>query len=179
MKLWLKILMLVAAFGILYISFTRAGLDEVTSDEKYDRLRKISISYVEAPSGQKICYRLPESRTLPNNTWYFLKKIRDDFWIQFSKNPLDKIRIVVLIADKKVYESILMYEDKNIDSGFWKNNMTEAKGKIDLARNLLVQSTRKDPEVNDLARKINEADDFWNYIQKEMNLGNKIVRCYE
>lgn len=179
MKLWMKILMLVAAFGILYISFTRAGLDKVTNDEKYDRLRKISVSYTELKSGQKICYRLPESRTLPDNSWYFLKKIRDDFWIQFSKNPLDKVRIVVLMADKKVYESILMYEDKNVDVSFWKNNMIEAKSKIDLARNLLNQSTIKDLETDDLMRRVNEADDFWNYIQKEMNLGNKIGRCYE
>jgi hypothetical protein len=175
----MKILMLVAALGILYVSFTRAGLDEVTNDEKYDRLRKISVSYVEVSSGQKICYRLPESRTLPNNTWYFLKKIRDDFWIQFSKSPLDKIRIVVLIADKKVYESILMYDDKNVDSIFWKNNMIEAKEKIGLARDLISHSSRRDLEVDDLVKKINKADEFWNYIQKEMNLGNKIGRCYE
>jgi len=175
----MKILMLIAAFGILYVSFTRAGLDEVTNDEKYDRLRKISVAYTEVSSGQKICYRLPESRTLPNDTWYFLKKIRDDFWIQFSKNPLDKIRIVVLMADKKVYESILMYEDKNIDTSFWKKNMIESKSKIDLARNLLNQSSKRDLETNDLMRKIDEAEVFFNYTLEQMKLGNKIVRCHE
>lgn len=179
MKLWMKILMLVTAFGILYISFTRAGLDKVTNDEKYDRLRKISVSYIQVSSGQEVCYRLPESRTLPNNSWYFLKKIRDDFWIQFSKNPLDKVRIVALMADKKVYESILMYENKNIDTSFWKKNMVEAKLRIDLARSLLNQVSRKDSEIDDLTRKINESDDFWNYIQKEMELSNKIGKCYE
>lgn len=179
MKLWMKILMLVAAFGILYVSFARAGLDEVTNNEKYDRLRKISITYTEVSSGQKICYRLPESRTLPNDTWYFLKKIRDNFWIQFSKNPLDKIRIVVLMADKKVYESILMYENKNIDTDFWKNNMVESKSKIDLARSLLNQSDKKDLETDDLMKKISDAEDFFNYTLEQMKLGNKIMRCHE
>jgi len=175
----MKILMLVAAFGILYVSFSRAGLDEVTNDERYDRLRKISISYVDLRSGQKICYRLPESRTLPNSPWYFLKRIRDNFWISFSKNPIDKIRIVELMADKKVYESILMYENSEIDQFFWKEAMDEAKVKIDLARELINNLGQKGPEEDQLRKKINEAEDFINYMTEQMNLDNKIVRCHE
>lgn len=177
MKLWMKILMLVAAFGILYVSFARAGLDEVTNNEKYDRLRKINISYQEVRTGEKRCYRLPESNTLPNSRLYFLKKVRDDLWIKFSRNPLDKIRIVSLIADKKIYESILLYENGEVS--LWNSNMKEAKNKVDLARELTNQPSLKNLEIDDLKRKIGESEDFYNYIGKQMELGNKIVRCNE
>ena len=179
MKLWMKILMLVAAFGILYVSFARAGLEEVTNDEKYDRLRKVLISYQKINQGDNFCYRLPESRTLPNNPLYFFKKIRDDFWIQFSKNPIDETRIVVLVADKKVYESILMYEDKTIKPIFWQENMKEAEEKIRLSREVANQLPKSDLEVEQLIKKVNEAEDFYNYTLEQMKLGNKIVRCHE
>lgn len=169
--------MLVAAFGILYVSFARAGLDEVTNNEKYDRLRKIRISYQEAKTGGTRCYRLPESKTLPNNSSYFLKKIRDELWIKFSKNPGDELRIITLVADKKVYESILLYEVGETDLG--KENMKEAENKINLAKELVNQSPEKNLEMEVLRKKVDEAEDFHNYIQKQMELGNKIVRCNE
>jgi len=175
----MKILMLVAAFGILYVSFTRASLDEVTNDERYDRLRKIAIAYQRPNSGEKVCYRLPESRTLPNNPLYFLKKIRDDFWTKLSKNPLDKTRIVILVTDKKVYESILMYEDESVDSWFWKETMKEARKKNDMARVLVNSVPKKDLEIIELEKKVNESEDFLNYTIRQMELGNKIIRCHE
>jgi len=179
MKLWMKILMLVAAFGILYISFARAGLDEVINDERYDRLRNVPISYQKINQGDNFCYRLPESRTLPNSPLYFFKKIRDEFWIQFSKNPVDEARIIVLVADKKVYESILMYEDKTVKVSFWQNNMKEAEKKIRLSREVANRLPKNDLEVEQLVKKINEAEDFFNYTLEQMKLGNKIVRCHE
>lgn len=170
--------MLLAAFGILYVSFTRAGLDEVTNDEKYDRLRKISVSYIDN-NGQTICYRLPESRTLPNSPLYLIKSMRDDFWIKFSKNQTDKTRIVILMADKKIYESILLYEDKDVGAKFWTRNMSDAKIKIDFARGLSVKLDPRDPETEQLVRKTNDEENFYDYVLKQMNLGNKILRCHE
>ena len=177
MKLWMKILMLVAAFGILYVSFARAGLDEVTMDEKYDRLRKINIYYQDPKIGQGRCYRLPESNTLPDSPFYFLKSFRDELWIKFSRNMVDKIRIVVLIADKKTYESIMLYNNNQVDLA--KENLKTSKTKIDLARDLINKIDQKGPELDLLKRKISEAEDFYNYVQKEINLGSKIARCNE
>ncbi len=177
MKLWMKILMLVAAFGILYVSFARAGLDEVTNDEKYDRLRKINISYQDERMGQLKCYRLPESNTLPDSPFYFLKSFRDDLWIKFSRNLIDKTRIVALMADKKAYEAITLYDEGKTNLA--KEILVISKDKIDLSRELVNQITQKTPEIDQLKRRILEAEDFHNYVEKEISLGNKILRCNE
>jgi hypothetical protein len=178
MKLWLKIIMIVSAFGILYISFTRAGLEKVNDDERYDRLRNISISYQQKETGSWQCYKLPESRILSNNPIYFFKKIRDNLWIQFSRNPIDKSRITLLVADKKISETITLYK-KNTDNKFLKENIDEAEIKIESVRKIIIQLDQKDLEVKKIKQKVDQANSFYQYIIEQISLNKEILRCDE
>jgi len=178
MKLWLKIIMVMSAFGILYISFTRAGLEKVNDDEQYDRLRNISISYQQKETGNWQCYKLPESRILSNNPIYFLKKIRDNLWIQFSRNPIDKSRITLLVADKKISETITLYKKEN-NNRFLKENMDEAVKKIESAQKIIDQLNQKDLEVKKIKQKIDQTNAFYQYIIERISLNKEISKCDE
>lgn len=178
MKLWLKIIMMVSAFGILYISFTRAGLEKVNDDEQYDRLRNISISYQQKETGNWQCYRLPESRILSNNPIYFLKKIRDNLWIQLSRSPIDKSRITLLVADKKISETITLYK-KNTNNKLLKKNIDEATKKLELVQKIIDQLNQKDLEVKKIKEKIVQTNSFYQYIIDQISLNKEILRCNE
>jgi hypothetical protein len=72
-----------------------------------------------------------------------------------------------------------MYEDGNVDKRFWQKNMKEAEEKIRLARDIVIQFPKKDLEINDLEKKVNESENFYHYTVKQMDLNNKIIRCHE
>ncbi len=178
MKWWFRLTMMVAALGILYVSFTRAGLEKVNEDEKYDRLRKISISYDYGLEKELRCYKLPESRTLPNSPVYFIKKVRDDLWIRFSRNEVDKARISLLVADKKMEEAIVMYE-KHINSSLLKKNIEEASKRIEIIQNAVNTMNKNDLEVKKIKQKVDQTNWFYRYIIERISLNKKIVRCDE
>lgn len=178
MKLWFKLIMVAVALGILYVSFTRAGLERVNEDERYNRLRKISVYYQYSETREPRCYKLPESRTLPDSPIYFLKKIRDDLWIEFSRNPIDKARISLLVADKKAEEAIRMYEKYN-DSPLLKKNMDEAVKKVGLIERAMETLDKSDLEVKEIKQKIGQTNWFYQYIIEQISLNKKIQRCDE
>ncbi|HOR01938.1 MAG TPA: DUF5667 domain-containing protein [Candidatus Woesebacteria bacterium] len=174
MKLWLKILMVAMSLIILYVSFARAGLEKVSHDERYDQLRKISIAYHQGNE----CYRLPESRTLPDSPFYFLKKIRDDLWIHFTNNPVDKIRIGLLVADKKMTEVIMMQRLGKTEIE-WKDNLMEAEAKILKLRQKIADLNPENIEVQELDDKINRANSFYEDIIEQLLKNETIRECYE
>lgn len=174
MKLWLNMMMVVISLVILYVSFTRAGLEKVSLDEKYDQLRKESIAYHQGTE----CYKLPESKTLPDSPFYFLKKIRDDLWIRFSNNPIDKMRIGLLVADKKIMEVLMLYwQGKSEDT--WKGNLVEAETKNQELREIINKLGSDDIEIQKLARKINQANSFYQDIIEQLSKKEIIKECHE
>jgi hypothetical protein len=174
MKLWLKISMVIISLIILYVSFARAGLEKVSHDEKYDQLRKISIAYHQGNE----CYRLPESRTLPDSPVYFLKKIRDDLWIHFTNNPIDKVRIGLLVADKKITEVIMMQRLGKTEIE-WKDNLMEAEAKMLRLRQEIAKLNSEDIEVQKLNNRVNRANSFYEDIIEQLLKNETIKECYE
>lgn len=174
MKLWLKVSIVSISLVILYVSFARAGLEKVNQDEKYDQLRKILVTYNQGNE----CYRLPESRTLPNSPVYFLKKIRDDLWIHFTNNPVDKIRIGLIVADKKITEAIMMQRLGKTEVE-WKDNLMEAEAKMLKLRQKIADLNPKDIEVQELNDKINRANSFYEDIIEQLLKNETIRECYE
>jgi hypothetical protein len=172
MKLWFKISMVVISLVILYVSFARAGLEKVSQDEKYDQLRKISIAYHQGSE----CYKLPESRTLPDNPFYFLKKIRDDLWIQFTNNPIDRVRIGLLVSDKKITEAIMLYRLEKKETG-WKNNLAEAGVKNLKLREEIAKLNGEDIEVQKLITKVDRANSFYQDIIEQLSKNEPIKEC--
>lgn len=167
------------ALTILYVSFARANLERVESDEKYDKLRKISISYQwQNESGEKefSCYKLPESNILPNNLFYFLKKIRDDLWIQFSHKPIDKAKIILLVADKKIAEAIIL-QGKNINNNLIDKNIKEAFKKLEMIEKIVSSLNKDDLEIQKIIQNTNRAKFFYQYVDEQQLLSQNIDKC--
>jgi hypothetical protein len=175
MKWWLKIMMLLVAMGILYISFVMASLNRVIDDEKFDRLRKIQITYIDS-KGEESCYKLPESRVLPNNIFYPIKELRDNLWVYFSRDKIDKLRILLLVRDKKIEEVLLLKEngfnEKIIDA-----QMKKIKKISDELNVNLINSNRL--ENKEIQQRIEKANEFYKFISEKFYKWERIEKCYE
>ena len=144
-------MMIALALGILYVSFARAGLERVSEDEKYDNLRKVTVSF-----GENSCYKLPETRTLPDSPFYGLKSLRDELWINLSNEPLEKARITLLIADKKIEEAIVLSK-KNGKKDLIIKTSQQAAEKLKSAKDLISKMNDKDIEVQKVSQRIEMA----------------------
>ena len=104
--------------------------------------------------------------------------MRDDLWIRFSRNEVDKARISLLVADKKMEEAIVMYE-KNIDSSIFKKTIDEAVKRIEIVQNTVNTMNKNDLEVKKIKQKMDQTNWFYQYIIERISLNKKIVRCDE
>ena len=170
-------MMALAAMVILYVSFVMASLDRVIDDEKFDRLRKIEIAYINS-KGENQCYKLPESRVLPNNLFYPIKEMRDNLWVYFSRDKINELRIQLLIRDKKIEEVLLLRENKGskkiIDKQIEKIRQLSNKLTNDL-NNL----NRGKLENKEIQAKGKMANKFYEFIDKEIFNGKEIEKCHE
>ena len=168
--------MLLLAVGVLYISFVMASLSRVADDEKFDRLRKIQIAYIN-PKGEENCYKLPESNLLPNNVFYPLKELRDNLWIYFSRDKIDRLRILLLIRDKKI-EEILLLKESGINEKIVERQINKVN---ELAKELNASLMRLNntTETKELQRRMETADDFYKFISKKFFNMERVEKCYE
>jgi hypothetical protein len=102
---------------ILAVSLIRTSLNIVLQPDSENKLRTEPVEFL-MPNDQgvmeKASYKLPSASTLSVDYFYPLKKIRENLWIQFINNPIDKSRISLLIGDKRMFESeILIKKNKN------------------------------------------------------------------
>lgn len=154
-----------------------ASLDRVADDEKFDKLRKIPISYMNF-RGEKVCYKLPESGVLPNSIFYPIKNLRDNLWIYFSRNKMDKLRIMLLIRDKKIEEILLLNEQK-VDKKIIEKQVKEIDNLADDFNVTLKDFDRNKPENKEIQRQLDSAKEFYSFIYKKLYNSEEIQGCHE
>ena len=152
----IRVLFLVLGFLVLYISIARGSLDLMIKDEKENELRKVLVS-------SEISYKLPETRTLPSSPFYPLKRLRDYLWVSFTKNQLDKCRVLMLIADKKMSEVILMNQ-QNVKKQLIVGTTIDAINQLKLASEGLKKDQLNKVEKEAILMQINQAK----YVYKEI-----------
>lgn len=177
MKWWFKIIMALVAVLILYVSFVMASLDKVVNDEMFDRLRKIEVNYVNF-KGEEHCYKLPESNILPNNLLYPIKELRDNLWVYFSKDTINKIRVLLLIRDKKI-EEVLLLQNNGADEKIIKKQIKKIEEMSDRLNNEFGILDKRRPEGVEVQKQIETAGEFYNFIYKKILNKEKIGKCYE
>lgn len=204
---WVLILFsLIIAGIILGISLVRTSLNTVLKEENENELRTEPVeSSMPSTNGsmEKFSYKLPSANILPGNFFYIFKKIRENLWIRFTKTTIDKSKISLLIADKRVSESIILIKYSKIDKAF--ETIQEAIDKLKYSREILKgykgdkieidqlkeqifkagfaykqilddnkQSFEKTQTENEKYKKMVKEIDFWNQIQtKERNAEKK------
>ncbi len=187
MKWWWKIGTISLSILILYISFVRAGLDRIRNNKNYDKLRSVPITFqLKNDLGQleNYCYKLPESRTLPDSPWYIIKDLRDEFWVKFSKDPLEKANILLLISDKKLEEAIRL--DEKGRQNLANETVKEAILKLERSKKIVKSLDQEDIEVTKMNTKIDEAEKVYKYLIEYLMLDketqnlfiNNVENCY-
>lgn len=59
---------------------------------------------------KEVDYDLPHAGMLPDNPLYSLKKVRDSFWLFFTRDNLEKADLLLLFSDKKIVMAQAMAE---------------------------------------------------------------------
>lgn len=99
---------------ILAISLIRTSLNTVLQPDSENKLRTEPIEFMMPNKEgvmEKASYKLPSASILSINYFYPLKKLRENLWIQFISNPMDKSKVSLLIADKRMFESELLAKE--------------------------------------------------------------------
>mgnify|MGYP000978754958 CR=1 FL=1 len=187
MKWWWKLGIILFSIIILYISFVRAGLEIIRENRNYDKLRNVPVSFQFKNKLGELeynCYNLPESRTLPDNPLYYIKNLRDEFWVILTKDSLEKANILLLIADKKLEEAIKLDKKgkQNLANKTFKNAILKLEKSIKIVNSL----NQKDIEVMKMSIKISEAEKVYKYLIDYLNLDketqflftNNVEKCY-
>ena len=187
MKWWWKVGLIFFSMTILYVSFARAGLERIVENKDYDKSRNIPISfYAKNDVGERVsyCYRLPETRILPNNPFYIVKNIRDSFWISFTKEPIEKAELLLLIADKNLEEAIRL--DEKGKQNLANETVKSAILKLEKSKKIVISLNQEDIEVMKMSTKINEAEKVYKYLIDFLRLDKKtqelfienVEKCY-
>jgi len=98
---------------ILFLSICRSSLNQTLVEEKENKLRKQLIkTLVKRGNGsvEVSLYSLPEVRMLPGNFLYGIKRIRNALWLQLCKTKMEKVRLLLLLSDKKIVEAQVLFK---------------------------------------------------------------------
>ena len=120
-KIFILLILLLAGI-ILSISIARANLETVMREEKEDRIRVVPYEYVtNMANGEEIksVYYLPKIKILPTNILYPFKIWRDKLWIALTRNPCERSRLLLLIADKQMAEEDAISASEAVDKLIW------------------------------------------------------------
>jgi hypothetical protein len=166
-----RVFLLLLALVILFASLILAGLEMTSKDNNMDSLRNVPIEYVKKmDNGGEILkvYKVPDSKIGPKDWRYVFKNVRDSLWISLSKTPKDKAEVYLLIADKKMFETVKLIKcneneklvSKSLDESIF--NLKEAKKAIS-------GENKKDIEISKMNQRINNAGLAYEDIVKSFN----------
>jgi len=117
-------------------------------------------------------YKLPQSWTLPDNKYYWLKEVRDWTWQKFSFGEENKIQIWLVLADKKVSEARVLIEMGKYDLAF--KSYQKAIDKLKYAEGLVNKIENKDIIKNQLANQIRKMAEVYRKMIEEIGKNDKI-----
>ena len=163
----LTLFVLIGASGILLVSISRASLEIMKKEDREGRLRTepVIINDLEI-------YKLPQSRMLPSNVFYWLKEIRDWIWQKFSPDEEDKITVMLILADKKISESRTLFEKEKYGLAFI--NFEKAIEKLEKSEELAKKITDNNIFKNETLYQIKKMLEVYEKIIEEMGKSDKI-----
>jgi hypothetical protein len=168
---------LVIGLAILFGSLVLTGLDIMANDIKTDCLRNVPIEYTEQmDNGEKILrvYNVPESRIGPENKEYLIKKMRDRLWIELSKTPRDKAEVCLLIADKRMSDTVELIKNKGNNNLILKT-FDETIFHLKESKKMLSEENKDDIEILKVDQQINRAGLAYEDIVKSLNYKNEKI----
>jgi len=171
-----RFLLLITGLVVLFGSLVLSSLKIMANEKKENNLRSIPIEYIVEENNEKKIriYKVPESRVGPDNIKYPIKKIRDNLWIELSKVPKEKSEVFLLIADKRMFETIELINNKNKDEIIIKT-LKESVFCLKEAKNILSKENKKDIEISKVDLQIDQAGLAYEDIVKSFSYKNKEI----
>lgn len=177
MRWWGQLFLLLLSLVILFWSLVSAGFEKMINDMRSNKLRNIPVEYVkEIGNGERILkiYKVPESNIQPGDLRYSLKKFRDKLWILLSRTPKEKSEVYLLIADKRMFETISLIRNEKSDDLILKT-LDDSIFNLKEAKKSLLEESRKDIEFFKIDQQINQAGLAYEDIVKSVNYKNEKV----
>ncbi len=136
-NLFLVLLSLIFAFGVLSISVWKTRAQTSSKSFKLEKIALVSdegMGFVPSPSpAPKIDYYLPYPGILPDNILYPLKMVRDRILLFLTFDPVKKAEKLLLFADKRVNAARSLIEGGKIELGI--STLTKAEKYLERAIN--------------------------------------------
>jgi len=179
LKYCARFFLLIIGLMVLFGSLILTSLETIANDEeRKNKLRNVPIEYVkEMKNGEKILkvYKVPESKVGPENNQYLIKKMRDKLWIDLSKSPKDKSEIYLLIADKKIFETVELIKNKKNEDLILKT-LDEAVFHLKESKKILLGENKKDIEIIKIDEQIIRAGLAYEDIVKSFNYKDEGIK---
>jgi len=107
---------LIFAFGVLGASVIRTCAISTSKNYQVTPLESTSAGKMAMVTAeQKVDYSLAYPGILPDHFLYPLKMIRDRIWLFFTVDPLRKIDVLLLFADKRIGAAKALTEEGKVD----------------------------------------------------------------
>ena len=138
---------IVIGLGVLFFSMARATLEITAQENDEDKYRNNPIDFIVTYSDgttEPYTYKLPGARTLPSHPAYGLKELRDTIWLALSIKPINKSKIALLIADKKISEAAILFNNNRPKSALKASK--EALDKLKYSDKVLGDDLTNDPQ---------------------------------
>ena len=176
LKYFGRFFFLVTGFLVLFGSLVLTGLKIMANEKKENNLRGIPIEYIDEKDGEKIkkIYKVPESKVGPEDIKYPIKKIRDNLWIELSQIPKDKSEVCLLIADKRLFETVELIKKGEKEDLIIKT-LNESIFHLKEAKKILSEENKKDIEISKVNQQIDQAGLAYEDIVKSFNYKNEEI----
>ena len=149
---------LTLGFGVLFVSLARASLQIWAFEDTEHQLRTKPIEFVITHSDgstESGNYKLPEIKTLPTSPLYGVKTARNYLWMSLTRGQIDKGKMALLIADKKMTEAQILIETGKSKSGL--ESSADAIDKLKYAYTVIRDAKSDDIERDQLKSQIIKA----------------------
>lgn len=175
-------LALIIGVGVLFVSLAKASLQIWAVEDTQNQLRTKPIDFIISHSNgstESGNYKLPEVKTLPTSPFYGLKTARNYLWMGLSDGYINKSKMALLIADKKMTEAQILFETDKSKSGLVSS--VEAIDKLKYAYGEIRQANVSNIEANQLKTQIVKAGHAYAEVLKrsEEKLNKDKKNSYE
>jgi len=149
-----RVFIVLMGLVILFVSVAKAGLNLMAEDGEMDSLRNEEVKFLvtfgdgETASGT---YKLPQAGMLPTNVFYGFKTVRDYIWMSLSSGE-DKVKLAVLMADKKIAEFQKLTEKG--ERGVAVESGNEAIDKLEYANGLVMGAKNANAQSKQIRKQI-------------------------
>lgn len=161
---------LLVGLTIFAVSVVQASWAILEDDKNFDRFRINPVEFeIDGNEGQtcRVKYNLPQVSHVSGQLFYPIKRLRDTIWLNLSKQKGNEAKMLLLMADKKIAELLILSQNDKISK---KNMIDSAKEAVDYLDKANVVANQMDNviEAEKIRDKLRLAKYFYSEVFKSI-----------